>query len=682
MKLIARFLLLAMAVVPFGADCAPVPSTRGNNLTAYNGASGSTNNNTWNSLMNVRSGADTSDMPVADFGNCNAIVLRCAQPKCANGGCVDASVAATIVSGCVRSNDACAKYGDELVQYISAQLVAQSTAKANAANAAAANAAAEQSAQQIQSMQMQMQQMQSQMAAQNAETVAQLQSALEEQKQLTANAIAEATAARTTTSDVGASGTVDNNLTADQAAANALTTAQQIAAQNGVSADILAREQISGQIMSSIENAEAQMKKLKTTMTDLFEYAGCDSKGSNCTGPKRVKVFKQKAMDFFDPYENVLDELYDALITAQAVGVDITDIYMMLNGSCNVWGQYLCSMGAKSTQHEVCENVTKIVDASGKTTETRQCHYVTTSTLTQYDRNNCPNGVSKNIGSARGGHECVIGQIIPPEDDISCTLQKTIIDNDNDPVQRDWLWSESNDTGANIRVGCASSALDSSPLLRNRKKAAKIDIETLERIIEQDAPSVYGAGYFDGTPTTPKTHGVKFCKVNEETYRDLQKIASLKTLPSKVCMTETDMEEWANKGPNLAEEDETGSVSVSSQIFKTQAQKNCDTAGGTWSLGSCICPTNYTWRNDSCVWNGTGINPTAIPSIVTTLGSGTSGTSGTSATFGAITNSVNKTNLQNRQSACTLYGKGWDFTNNKCNCVGGSDFLKCMDLTK
>ena len=292
MKQIARFLLVALCVVPFGAAHAVVSSTLGNNLTAYNGESGATNNERWNNMMNSRSGG-TGSTATADFGNCNAVILRCAQPKCSNGGCTDLNVTFSIVNGCVQSNAACKQYGDELTQYIAAQLVAQSTAKANAAandaQNAAATAAAQQSAQQLAQMQQQMQQMQSQMAAQNAQTVAQLQSALEEQRELTANALAEASAAR-------AAATAQPV----QAATNtsALNDSQIAAAQSGVSADVLAREQISGQILSAVENAETQLKTLKATMVDAFDYAGCDSRGNNCTGPKRVKIFKQKQRHF------------------------------------------------------------------------------------------------------------------------------------------------------------------------------------------------------------------------------------------------------------------------------------------------------------------------------------------------------------------------------------------------
>ncbi|MBP5363894.1 MAG: hypothetical protein J6Y49_00895 [Alphaproteobacteria bacterium] len=561
MKYLARFLLAVLCVVPFGAQGSNVPTTRGNNLTAYNGASGSTNNNNWNALMNVRSGSDAADMPVADFGNCNAIVLRCAQPKCANGGCTDMNIAATIVNGCVQSNEACKEYGDDLIGYIAAQLVANSTAKANAAQNAAAQAAAEQNAQQMQQMQAQMQQQMQQMAAQNAETVAQLQSALDEQKQMTAQAIADATASRSAPVATTTTSSSSNNdlTTQQQAAAGALTTAQQIAAQNGVSPDILAREQITGQIMSSLENAETQLKTLKTTMADTFEYAGCDTKGSNCTGPKRVKVFKQKAMSFFDPYENVLDELYDALITAQAVGVDITDIYMMLNGSCNVWGKYLCNLGA-TIKERVCDEpiVTVVGTGISVTCKDNLYHYETRVKNTDtYDDTSCPNNTrSVQSGRARGGHECIQGQVIPPEDDIACTLQKMIVDSDDDPVQRDWLWNETDEEGSNIRVGCASSALEASKFFRNRKKGTNLDIEILERIVEQDAPSSFGAIWGNSNNTTsPKPDGVKYCAVSGDTIGELEKIVSLKTLPKPVCVKDGSLEQIFN--------DDNGKVTTS-----------------------------------------------------------------------------------------------------------------------
>ena len=132
MKHISRFLLCALSLVCANtAIAAPVATTVGSNLTAYNPTSGATNNAMWNAYMNPR--ANTS-APTADFGNCNAAIIRCAQPKCSNGGCATMDVARPIVVGCVETNPSCKQYGDDLIDYIAAQLVSD----ANAASAAAA----------------------------------------------------------------------------------------------------------------------------------------------------------------------------------------------------------------------------------------------------------------------------------------------------------------------------------------------------------------------------------------------------------------------------------------------------------------------------------------------------------------------------------------------------------------
>lgn len=503
MKPIARFLLVALSLVSADTALAVVASTRGNNLTAYNGNSGAVNNNTWNTLMNSRTSA-VGAAATADFGNCNAIVLRCAQPKCASGGCTDMAVATSIVDGCVKSNDACQQYGADLVSYIAAQLVANSTAKVNAQNAAAqtaaANAAAQQNAQQLQAMQAQMQQMQQTMAQQNADTVAQLQSALaQQQEQFAAAQAASQTAATSSVSD------------ADTAPDNGLTAAQNAAAAAGVSADTLAREQITGQIYEKIENSETQMKALKTTMQDAFTYAGCDTSGNNCTGPHRVKAFKQRAMNFFEPYNAVLDEVYDALILAQSVGVDISDIYMMLNGTCNAWAQYMCSAG--QVMHYTADNcgTDGVSIAKSKVLRTK-----TDGGEEVYLRN---------TGVLGNNKSCRVGQVVPMSDG-GCQLVRMLTSTED--VRREWLNIAEGDESQSIRVGCASEALDNSVLFRNRKKQATIDIETLERIIEQDAPAAFTGD------KTPENNGVIFCQVGDN-LQDLQKHATLKTIPAKMC---------------------------------------------------------------------------------------------------------------------------------------------------
>ena len=579
MKRISGFLLVALALCSAGARAAsPVATTVGSNLTAYNNNTGAINNAMWNSYVNPRANS-AATAPTADFGNCNAIILRCAQPKCTNGGCSTMEIARPIVSGCVQSNPSCEQYGTDLIEYISAQLVASSTASANQAAAdaqvAAAQAAAQQSAQQMAAMQQQMSQMQQQMQQQSADTAAQIQAALAQQQAATTQAIADAASANqaaisnvagqmqaTNTASAAATTTNTANLSAG---AVDLSAAQQVAAASGVSADLLAREQIAGQILTKIENAEVALKSAKAAMETAFAYAGCNSTGSNCTGPKRVKTFKTKAMEFFDPYNDVLDEVYDALILAQSVGVDITDIYMMLNGTCNAWGQYLCDEGQ----------------------------------VMHYNSKNCPDGksvaVETNGGTVFGGADCKIGQVVPMSDG-GCQLIQVL--QDDADVQRNWLYPETGDGGVQVRVGCASEILDNSALFRNRRSQASIDIETLQRIIEQDAPSAYGRnGVFGGT-TTPEKDGLPYCKLTDSTYRDLQKIASLKDLPDKVCVTETEMKRIADNGISITQTDGESVAGYyqkcSSVNGAERAKCLCNAKSGGWQswdaeTEQCVC---------------------------------------------------------------------------------------------
>ncbi len=492
MKSITRFLLCALAILPMGVVASPVPTTMGDNLTAYNPGSGALNNNTWNTVTNSRSSMGGGAAPTADFGNCNALILRCAQPKCAGGGCADLNIATTVASGCVTANETCAKHGGELINYIAAQLVSDSVAAANAANAAAqqsaANAAAQQSAAQMQQMQTQMQQMQAEMAAQNAAQMQQMQAALNEQKQLTANAVAQATAAQENAAKAQAS----------QQSGAPLTEVQKIAAESGVSAELLARQEISGQIMTDLEDAEKQLKTLKVSMLELFEYAGCDQRGNNCTGPKRIKKFKELANAFFDPYETVTEEVYDALVTAMSVGVDISDVMMLLNDSCNQWAKYWCP---------------KDVDPT-------------------YTVITCPNGY--NIY----GRPCNQGGLIP-ESEGGCKFIELLKGDDVTKVSRLMLWGDE-DPGLNgdtIRIACASEALFNLPMFANRKKDTMINIETLQNMIAQDE------GYIGRNKNTDGAEVTKYCAIDADMYDELQKYVTKRTLPTRnLCISDSKLD--------------------------------------------------------------------------------------------------------------------------------------------
>ena len=525
MKLFARFLLLVLCVMPSVAP-ANVATTAGSNLTAWNGSSGSTNNNNWNQLMNSRTQATgvAGGAPTADFGNCNSLILRCAQPKCA--GCTSIDIAWPIVQGCVNSNSSCKKHGDSLIQFIAAQIVSSISAKSNEQQLMAAQAAAAQSSEQMAQMQMQMQQMQMQMQEQSAQQMAQMQAALDEQRRVTESAMNEA-----------------NNAIQQQAAARAqaeaaqndmgVTDADLAAIDRDVGADILARKKISNQILEKIDQAETALKSLKSTMDDIFAYAGCDNRGNNCAGPKRVKIFKQKAQGFFEPYEQIVDSAYEGLEMALAVGVDVSDVIMMLSGACNQWGKFLCPA----------------IQSEGENGHSAG----------YYDEKNCKNGRSLKgatitqklndgntvaSGVVKGGMECAIGMAIPPQDDSRCTLIG-LIENDTGVgeeggctgVCREWL-DVSYEGDKLVRVGCATSALESISIFgrRTSRTGNSLDLEVLQRLVNQDAPDYVGGNRYTRGGSDPKVDRVKYCALTSRGYQTLLNAVNNRKLPSKVCV--------------------------------------------------------------------------------------------------------------------------------------------------
>lgn len=471
MKSLSRILTVCLCCVPvFGAHAVPA-TTAGSNLTAYNPSN--SYNNQWATVSNARYDGNTTAK--VDFGNCNAVVLRCAQPKCNNGGCVDPSVASAIVSGCVRANSKCKQYGDDLVEYMTAQLVASSNAKINEqqmaleqarlqaeANAAAANAQNEQ----ISQMQNQMYQMQQQMAQQQAESAQALQEALTQQAAQSAAALEDM---RTAATDA-----------AKQTEAG-ITAYQQDAINRGISEEVLARQQITGQIQTEIEDAETSLVAMKKAMQNAFDYAECDARGNNCSAPKRIKKWRELAIGFLTPYDNAIDKIYDALVTAQTVGVDLSDIYMMLNNSCNSWGQYMCEKGAEidysgSTPMSCPENAKEdeldCLKTCDPTTVSIPVPGFGTITNTTYDES-CREYCKKRMGCK------------------PCILLKVL--SDKAEVYEGWVNPTATKDDAGTVVACASNALDNTKLFARRTKnkngAGLVDIDLLDRWLNQTEPN-------------------------------------------------------------------------------------------------------------------------------------------------------------------------------------------------
>lgn len=471
MKALSRILTAMLFCAPVGlVHASPVATTSGPNLTAFNPSY--TNNNQWATMSNGRYDGNNSSAKV-NFGNCNAVILRCAQPKCGNGGCSDMAVASSIVSGCVKSNDSCKQYGDDLVQYMSAQVVASSNAKINEQNAAieqakiqaeaqAAAVANAQSQQQIAAMQQQMQEMQYQMQQQQQTSAQQLQDALTQQQQQSAQALNDMKTAATAAAMQTEAG---------------ISSYQQEAINRGISEDILARQKISGQVMTEIENAEVSLKEVKASMNSAFEYAGCDTRGNNCEGPKRVKKWRELAHGFIDPYNNTIDKIYEALTVAQGVGVDLSDIYMMLNDSCNSWGQYMCAQTDKG-------QIVYSDASSGQKGTPYVCSSESDGAYKNCDRG-CYESHNGDIDGYRKCQQNCLSFCRP------CTLLKTLVNKEE--IYEGWVDAEASTAQGNTTVvACASGALDTSKFFasrsRRRNGAGLIDIDALDVWITQAEP--------------------------------------------------------------------------------------------------------------------------------------------------------------------------------------------------
>ena len=475
MRSFTRFLIFGLCFGLYNGASANVATTAGSNLTAYNGT-GATNNAQWNSFANAR-GTMNDNLAAANNDNCEAVILRCATKKCSSGGCTTMDVTRPIVAGCVNSNQSCKVHGDALIDSIAGQIVAKANAKAEAErNAATAAAGAgvgvtqSDNSAQVAALQQQLAEMQSQMQ----QSINSVQSQVQQQGAATAEAIAAAQA------QANAAQAITNPSTNYEG----LSTLEQIALQNGVDSDVMAREKIMGKIVTSLEESDLAVQAMKKAMNDLFEYAGCDPYANDCSGPRRVKRFKELANDFFTPYDEVGDKLYDALVAAMTVGVDVSDALMLMNGACNMWGHYVCD--ACSTE-----------DAFG-----------TIGSRTNGRKDGDPNCVCTIDANGDATQNCYWrpekdekGKLKPNQP--HCRLVDMITGDDN-TVRRTFIDNSTGTSGAE-RVECASDVVFSSGLFKKRNKKASIEnIEILQRLVNQDAYK---------TCKNSNDCGQSFCKV-------------------------------------------------------------------------------------------------------------------------------------------------------------------------
>ncbi len=539
MKNLSRILttILCCAPLAYAGAAGQVATTSGHDLTSYNPSNA--NNNQWATLTNSR--YDGSSTAKVDFGNCNALILRCAQPKCGNGGCAEYDIAEKIVEGCVKSNKTCKKYGEDLIESMSAQLVASAAAKANEqqaaldaariqaeANAAAATAAANAQSQQMQQMQQQMQEMQQQMERQQEESARQLQSALNQQAQQQQQALDDMKAAATEAAEKNVAG--DKNV----------TSYQQEAIDRGVATDLISRQTLTGQVCTEVENAKTNLVAAQKALNTLFEYGHCDSHGNNCSGPTRVKKWRELARAFIDPYDKTVEDIYNALITAQGTGVDISQIYLMLDNSCNQWAQFACPPGdrieytydgTKPTSPQSCGGLTSVQETCLKACVSNKNNPLVISTTVEHCNYTC--GIAKNCRP--------------------CTVQKVLTEADE--VYTGWVNQEDPSGNGNTTViACYSGVLQNNTLfahmMKRRGGTGMVDLEVLDRWISQVEPDKCYKGT-DEQCKDPKPES--YCSVEQiETMKNTLHSKSLsKSLNSKdpkdaICVTGPNKTKWEN----------------------------------------------------------------------------------------------------------------------------------------
>lgn len=536
MKNLSRILttILCCAPLAYAGAAGQVATTSGHDLTSYNPSNA--NNNQWATLTNSR--YDGSSTAKVDFGNCNALILRCAQPKCGNGGCAEYDIAQKIVEGCVKSNKTCKKYGEDLIESMSAQLVASAAAKANEqqaaldaariqaeANAAAATAAANAQSQQMQQMQQQMQEMQQQMERQQEESARQLQSALNQQAQQQQQALDDMKAAATEAAEKNVAG--DKNV----------TSYQQEAIDRGVATDLISRQTLTGQVSTEVENAKTNLVAAQKALNTLFEYGHCDSHGNNCSGPTRVKKWRELARAFIDPYDKTVEDIYDALITAQGTGVDISQIYLMLDNSCNQWAQFACPPGdrieytydgTKPTSPRSCGELTSAQEACMEKCINNPDNPPKASTQTLYDY--C-NSICDTASACR-----------------SCTVQKVLTEADE--VYTGWVNQEDPKGNGNTTViACYSGVLQNNTLfahmMKRRGGTGMVDLEVLDRWISQVEPDKCYKNSDNG-----KCEGVdpeNYCFKDATMKNTLHSKSLSKALTNEdICVMGPNGKEWKN----------------------------------------------------------------------------------------------------------------------------------------
>lgn len=281
-------------------------------------------------------------------------------------------------------------------------------------------------------------------------------------------------------------------------------------------------------------------------------------------------MLRELAGAFIEPYDKVVEKISDALDIAQVVGVDLSDIYMMLNNSCNQWGQYMCPGGGMITYDTdpktgqkgaptVCTNSLGVdnADYNSCLLDCKMRNTVANVPSTQLNVNlTAPNmggnsltgGLSSTpklevdqnlVANANTESNCINecasrkGGLKVTADCKPCTLLKLLPDKEE--VYDMWVNTEGNSQTNQVIVACASSAMKTGLLARHAKRksgAGVLDLDILDEWIKTYESSAAKANE-DST-------GKAYCS-NGTDKNDFVKALNSKTiLPKTLCKTYTE----------------------------------------------------------------------------------------------------------------------------------------------
>ena len=194
---------------------------------------------------------------------------------------------------------------------------------------------------------------------------------------------------------------------------------------------------------------------------------------------------------------------------------------------------------------------------------------------------------------------------------------------------------------------------------------------------------------------TPENDGLPYCKLNDETYRDLQQIAALKELPDKVCVSEREMRRIAENGASITESSNESAAAYYEQCRAMSGNEYakclCNARKGGWQMwntttNECECYFNdqsFDWNRLECVSDSENTANTIDKRIepLTLYDTSQFGGIHGDEPFKAVkdfNDYMQKADSSNRLNACMTYGGKWDIKKDTCDCTGSEYFIECL----